>query len=202
VSDASTMVQHHAARIGPGRLVLVVGPSGAGKDTLLNLARAACAGNPSIVFPRRLVTRAASVAEDNVQIDDEAFERLLAEGALSVHWGAHGHRYALPRDVEDEVRAGRTVVANVSRTVVDRLRQDYADVVVVAISAPPEILAERLAARARGTDGAIELRLARSFDDTVAPDITIVNVGDPAAHADRLLQAITAPAREAEPIPR
>ncbi len=202
MSEPPTIVSHHAVRIGPGRLVLVVGPSGAGKDTLLNLARAACAGNPSIVFPRRLVTRAASAAEDNIQIDDEAFERLLAEGALSVHWSAHGHRYALPRDLEDEVRAGRTVVANVSRTVVDRLRQDYADVVVVAISAPPEVLAERLAARARGTDGAIELRLARSLDDTVAPDITIVNVGDPAAHADRLLQAITAPAREAEPAPR
>jgi len=199
VSDASTIVPHHAARIGPGRLVLVVGPSGAGKDTLLNLARAACAGNPGIVFPQRLVTREASAAEDNVQLDDEAFERLLAEGALAVHWGAHGHRYALARSVEDEVRAGHTVVANVSRTVVDPLRQNYADVVVVAISAPPEILAERLALRRRGSDGALELRLARSVDDAVVADFTIVNVGDPAAHADRLVQAITAPGCEVEP---
>lgn len=192
MSELPTIVSHHAARIGPGRLVLVVGPSGAGKDTLLNLARAACAGNPGIVFPRRLVTREASAFEDNLQVDDETFERLLAEGALAVHWGAHGHRYALPRSVEDEIRASHTVVANVSRMVVDPLRQNYADVVVVAISAPPEVLAERLAARARGSDGAIEHRLARSVDDTVAPDITIVNVGDPVAHADRLLQAITA----------
>jgi ribose 1,5-bisphosphokinase len=202
VSELPTIASPHAAGIGPGRLVLVVGPSGAGKDTLLNLARAACAGNRSIVFPRRLVTREASASEDNVQLDDEAFERLLAEGALSVHWGAHGHRYALPRSVEDEVRAGRTVVANVSRTVVDILRQNYVDVVVVAISAPAEILAERLAARARGTDGAIELRLARGVDDPVVADITIVNVGDPAAHAERLLQAITAPTRQGEPKPR
>ena len=202
MSELPTIASPHAAGIGPGRLVLVVGPSGAGKDTLLNLARAACAGNRSIVFPRRLVTREASASEDNVQLDDEAFERLLAEGALSVHWGAHGHRYALPRSVEDEVRAGRTVVANVSRTVVDILRQNYVDVVVVAISAPAEILAERLAARARGTDGAIELRLARSLDDTVAPDITIVNVGDPTTQADRLVQAITTPTREPDPKPR
>lgn len=202
MSELPTIASPHAAGIGPGRLVLVVGPSGAGKDTLLNLARAACAGNRSIVFPRRLVTREASASEDNVQLDDEAFERLLAEGALSVHWGAHGHRYALPRSVEDEVRAGRTVVANVSRTVVDILRQNYVDVVVVAISAPAEILAERLAARARGTDGAIELRLARGVDDPVVADITIVNVGDPAAHAERLLQAITAPTRQGEPKPR
>jgi ribose 1,5-bisphosphokinase len=203
VSDAPTIASHHAARIGPGLLVLVVGPSGAGKDTLLNLARGACADNSSIVFPRRLVTRAASAVEDNVQLDEEAFERLLAEGALSVHWGAHGHRYALPRNVEDEVRAGHTVVANVSRTVVDPLRQTYVDVVVVAITAPPEVLAERLALRKRGSDGAIELRLARSVDDTVAPDITIVNVGDPATHADRLVQAITGtPPRGPDPKPR
>jgi ribose 1,5-bisphosphokinase len=170
---------------------------------LLNLARAACAGNPSIVFPRRLVTRAASAAEDNVQLDEEAFERLLAEGALAVHWGAHGHRYALPRNVEDEIRAGRTVVANVSRTVIGPLRQNYADVIVVAISAPPEVLAERLAARARGTDGVIELRLARSVDDTDVPDITIVNVGNPTAHATRLAQAIAGTlTREVEPKPR
>ena len=203
MSGAPTIVSHHAARIGPGRLVLVVGPSGAGKDTLLNLARGACAGNPTIVFPRRLVTREASASEDNIQLDDEAFERLLSEGALSVHWGAHGHRYGLPRSVEDEVRAGHTVVANVSRTVVAPLRQNVADVVVVAISAPPEVLAERLALRRRSSDGAIESRLARGVDDAVAPDITIVNVGDPATHADRLVQAIAgAPTREVEPTPR
>ena len=204
MSELPTIVSQRSARIGPGRLVLVVGPSGAGKDTLLNLARRACAGNTSIVFPRRLVTREASAFEDNLQVDDEAFERLLAEGALAVHWGAHGHRYALPRSVEDEVRAGHTVVANVSRTVVDPLRQSYADVVVVAISAPPEVLAERVALRRRGSDGAIELRLARSVDDDrVPPDVTIVNIGDPAAHADRLVQAIAGvPTREPEPKPR
>jgi ribose 1,5-bisphosphokinase PhnN len=51
--------------IGPGKLVLVVGPSGAGKDTLLSLARAACADDPTIVFVQRLVTREDSSAEDN-----------------------------------------------------------------------------------------------------------------------------------------
>jgi ribose 1,5-bisphosphokinase len=190
VSDTPTIASHQAARIGPGRLVLVVGPSGAGKDTLLNLARAACAGDSNIVFPRRLVTREASAAEDNVQLDRETFERLLADGALAAHWEAHGHRYALARSVDHEIRAGRTVVANVSRTVVEALRKSYADVVVVAITAPPDVLAVRLAMRARDSDGALELRLGRSIDNLATPDLTIVNVGDPAEHAGQLLRAI------------
>ncbi len=95
-----------------------------------------------------------------------------------MHWEAHGHCYALPRAIDDDIRAGRTVVANVSRTVVEAMRRAYADVVVVSITAPPEILAERLAARARGSDGQIEDRLGRTVDDAAAvPDVTIVNVG-------------------------
>ena len=93
----------------------------------------------------------------------------------------------------DDIRAGRTVVANVSRTVVEAMRRAYADVVVVSITAPPEVLAERLAARARGSDGRIADRLGRAVDDTAAtPDVTIVNVGSAEDHARELLQAIKA----------
>ncbi len=190
MSEVSTIAAQ-APRIGPGRLVLVVGPSGAGKDTLLNVARTACRGDPAIVFPRRLVTREASASEDNEQLSDDAFGKSLAEGAFAVHWEAHGHRYALPRSVDDEIRAGRTVVVNVSRTVVGALRCTYAEVAVIAVTAPPEVLAERLAMRARGSDGAIERRLRRSVDESdAAPDVTIVNVGNVDHHAGRLVRAI------------
>ena len=191
MSDAPTITTDGPVRIGPGRLVLVVGPSGAGKDTLLNLARVACAGDPTIVFPRRLVTREASPSEDNRQLAPESFRSALTRGEFAVHWEAHGHCYALPRDVDDDIRAGRIVVANVSRTVVDAMRRGYADVVVVEITAPLEVLSRRLAMRARGSDGAIELRLRRNVDAApTAPDITIVNVGDAEAQARQLLAAI------------
>jgi ribose 1,5-bisphosphokinase len=190
VSDAPTITTDGPVRIGPGRLVLVVGPSGAGKDTLLNLARAACTGDRTIVFPRRIVTREASSFEDNRQLAPESFQAALTRGEFAVHWEAHGHCYALPRDLEGDIRAGRIVVANVSRTVVDALRRVYADVVVVEITAPPEMLAERLAMRARGSDGAIERRLRRNVDAAPAPDITIVNIGDAEPHARQLLAAI------------
>ena len=46
MTEAPTISSEQATRIGPGRVILVVGPSGAGKDTLLGLAKAACADDP------------------------------------------------------------------------------------------------------------------------------------------------------------
>jgi ribose 1,5-bisphosphokinase len=188
VSEALTIPETNTA-IGPGKLVLLVGPSGAGKDTLLGLARAACADDSTIVFVRRVVTREASSAEDNEQISVDAFREACARGAFAIHWEAHGHSYGLPRSIEDDIRAGRTVVANVSRTVIPSLRHAYAKVVVVSITAPADVLAARLAMRKRGSDGNIAQRLARRVEDA-EPDATIVNVSSAEYHARQLLRII------------
>jgi ribose 1,5-bisphosphokinase len=191
VTDASTISGDRPAAIGPGRLVLVVGPSGAGKDTLLALARAACADARGIVFPRRVVTREASPSEDNAQVSFEDFQRALSRGDFAVHWQAHGHCYALPRAIDDDIRAGRTVVANGSRTVVEAVRRDYAAVTVVSVTAPPESLAGRLAARARSSDGQLADRLRRDVDSVAAaPDVTINNIGSAEQHARELVRII------------
>jgi ribose 1,5-bisphosphokinase len=179
------------ARLGPGRLVLVVGPSGAGKDTLINLARSACAGDPNVVFPRRVVTRQASAFEDNEEMSATAFRQALADGRFALHWEAHGHSYALPRSIDDDIRAGRAVVVNVSRRVVGALRQRYENVIVVLISAPADVLASRLAARGRSSDLDLGKRLHRVVDGTeVAPDATIINIGDAGEHGKVLTQII------------
>ncbi|MGC2776152.1 MAG: phosphonate metabolism protein/1,5-bisphosphokinase (PRPP-forming) PhnN [Bradyrhizobium sp.] len=185
-------------RLGPGRLVLVVGPSGAGKDTLLNLARSECAGDDRIVFPRRVVTRAASAFEDNEEMGEAPFREALAAGAFALHWDAHGHGYGVPRAITDDIVAGRTVVVNVSRTVIPAARRDYADVTVVEITAPADVLAERLGKRHRPSDTDIGERLHRTVTgDTVAADVTIVNVGDPEPHGHRLAVLIKRPRDEA-----
>lgn len=191
MSEAPAIAGDQPAAIGPGRFILVVGPSGAGKDTLLGLAQASCGDDPRIAFPRRIVTREASSAEDNVQMSFEAFEQARLRGDFAVHWEAHGHRYGLPSAIDNDIRAGRTVIANVSRTVVEAIRRVYADVTVVSITAPPEVLAARLAMRARESDGKVADRLGRSVEDAAAtPDITINNVGDAEDHARALVRVI------------
>jgi ribose 1,5-bisphosphokinase len=191
MTEAPAISGRRPAAVGPGRFIVVVGPSGAGKDSLLGLARAACADDGNVVFPRRVVTREASASEDNVQVTLDAFRQARARGDFALHWEAHGHCYALPRAIDDDIRAGRTVVANLSRTVVDAIRRCYADVTVVLITAPPEMLSQRLAARARSSDGHTESRLSRVVDDVAtAPDVTITNVGSVEGHARELVEII------------
>lgn len=191
MTEASVVPDHGTAAIGPGRLILVVGPSGAGKDTLLGLAQAACAEDATIVFPRRVITRPASASEENEEVSLDAFRQALTRGDYAMHWEAHGHCYALLRGIDDELRAGRTVVANVSRTIIAAMRRAYADVVVVSITAPPQVLAERLAVRGRASDGRIDRRLGRTVDDaSAAPDVTIVNISSAEYHARQFVGII------------
>lgn len=186
-----TATADQPAAIGPGRLVLVVGPSGAGKDTLLGLAKAACADDGNIVFPRRVITREASASEDNEEVSAGTFQEALTRGDYAMHWEAHVHCYALSRAIDEEIRSGRTIVANVSRTVIGAMRLAYADVTVVLITAPPNVLAERIAMRARSSDGTVENRLLRTVEDAAAaPDVTIVNTGSADYHSRQLVRVI------------
>ena len=191
MTEAPTIAADQTAAIGPGRLILIVGPSGAGKDTLLGLAKAACAEDRSIAFPRRAITREASVSEDNEEVSLGTFQEALARDEYAMHWEAHGHCYALSRAIDNEIRAGHTVVANVSRTVVAAVRRAYASVLVVSITAPPNVLAERLAMRGRSSDGRIEHRLGRTVDEVAAaPDVTIVNSSSAEYHARQFVRII------------
>jgi ribose 1,5-bisphosphokinase len=92
-----------ATPLAPGRLVLVVGPSGAGKDTVINGARAALASDPRIVFPRRVVTRPSSASEDHDSLSDKAFDCAVSNGAFALHWEAHGHKYGVPRTIDNDI---------------------------------------------------------------------------------------------------
>lgn len=168
-----------------GTLVLIVGPSGAGKDTVIRLAAANLSREDGYVFPRRLVTRPPDDSESNLQIDEATFCDGERAGSFALSWRAHGHCYALPRDVIGALEHGHIVVINVSRRVIAEARARFPDVRVVSVTAAPDVLAARLGARGRDPD--TSARLARDAPQAeTGPALVIENDGPPEDAGDRL----------------
>lgn len=170
---------------GTGKLVLVVGPSGSGKDTLISWCRSRLADNRAIVFPRRIITRpAGDVSEDHEAVSEEAFARRVAAGAFAIHWRAHGLGYGVSVEIEPALAAGQTIVVNVSRSVIDDVRSRFQTVLVVSITARREIIAQRLRQRGREDDSAIDRRLARGAAvDVGGPNLVEIDNSGPVEQA-------------------
>ena len=141
-------------KIGPGRLVLVVGPSGVGVDTMIDTARAALNGSDDYRFVKRTITRPADAGgEEHTPISVPAFEHAVEKGDFVLFWQAHGLHYGIPADIDADIAAGRTVVVNVSRTILETARARYGNLAIASITASRETLAKRLANRNPGDRG-------------------------------------------------
>jgi ribose 1,5-bisphosphokinase len=163
---------------GRGTLFLVVGPSGVGKDSIIAGAAECLRGNRRIVFARRVITRPATAGgEDHRALSPTEFAERRDGGRLMLHWHAQGLDYGLPRELAAALAAGSSVVANVSRTVVDEARDHLAPVSVVAVSASSETLAARLAGRGRESAADIASRLRRASAVPANADFVIDNDG-------------------------
>lgn len=166
-----------ARRGTPGRLVLVVGPSGAGKDTLIRAARQAFDGDDRFVFARRIVTRRHDPSrEDHDTVDEADFEKRAAVGEFALSWKAYGLSYGLPASVDTAVDEGRVVIANVSRAVLAEARAKYLGLTIIHVTADKEVLAKRLSGRDRETPSSIERRLTRADAyDVSGPDVVVID---------------------------
>jgi phosphonate metabolism protein PhnN/1,5-bisphosphokinase (PRPP-forming) len=127
-----------------GIFFFVVGPSGSGKDSLINGARTALESE-RFVFARRVITRPVGApGEDHEAATEQEFSAREARGDFLITWKAHDLRYGLPRSLKDELAAGRHIIANGSRAMVAGLAERVSRFVVIEITAPPELLAQRL----------------------------------------------------------
>lgn len=150
----------------PGGFLLVIsGPSGAGKGTLVDRLVAA---RPDCVFSISATTRPQRAGEENgVQyefVTREEFVRRREAGLFLETAEVHGHLYGTPSKFVDEgVRAGRIVVLDVDVQGGASVRKARPDAVSVFIY-PPSIDALRQRLLKRGTDAAdvVERRLGNA----------------------------------------
>ena len=143
-----------------GRFIAVVGPSGVGKDSLM---QAMVAREPRVGLARRVITRCSdAVGEDFDGVTAAEFQSLKEAGEFALSWEAHGLHYAIPMAVNTHLLAGRDVLANLSRTTLIHAKDRFAQFEVINLTAERGVLAARLAARGRETAQQIAGRLDRA----------------------------------------
>ena len=177
-----------------GAWVFIVGPSGAGKDTVIEHARRALRDDELTRFARRVVTRPQNKFEDHDTLSLDQFEEQQRQGNFVLWWQAHQLRYGIRQEWQDQVANGRIVVCNVSRTILpDVERRVSAKTKVVLVTAPPEVLAERI--NMRGRDSAQGSRTTRNLDGPVRAiaDLIIENTGTPVQAGEALARFLTSP---------
>jgi len=179
-------------RINQGTLFLVVGPSGAGKDSVIAGARKTLSGDERFAFARRTITRpAAAGGEDHIETTPAECAIQQAAGALCLYWQAHGLHYGISRSCGDDIANRHCVVANVSRSVIDTARRRFPRVRVINVTAPPDVLAERLASRGRESIDDIRLRLKRASENIPGgPDVITLQNAGPLEQAVRIFVSI------------
>ena len=172
---------------GARRLVVVVGPSGAGKDSVLRAWRDA-PGPEAPAFAQRVITRAPDITEAHEAVMPDDFAGMRSRGLLATWWRAHGLDYGVRWSQLEPLAAGRWVVLNGSRLHLPALRAQAPGLRVVEVSAPAQVRAQRLAARAREDATAREGRLVREIAGTVDADLALVNDGELRHSVDALLR--------------
>ena len=170
-----------------GRLIGVVGPSGVGKDSVMQALASSVTG---FTLVRRVITRDARAGgEDFEAVTEAEFERRRQAGAFCLHWEAHGLHYGIPKSVKDRIAKGEDVLVNLSRNVLRDLHAVFPRITILNITASPETLAERLAKRGRETPDDIAKRLAKA--SRILPEgLEILEINNDGALEDTVAEAL------------
>lgn len=166
----------------PGRLVYVIGPSGAGKDTILRHVETQLPLDAGIVIARRYITRPSDRdGEHHIPVSRAAFDDIRRLDGFSMSWESHGLGYGIGRDILGCLGSGLTVVVNGSREHLPVVQRDFGErLLTVLVTASRETLAARLSQRNRETEREIAARLERAerLQRDLVADVVIRNDGE------------------------
>jgi guanylate kinase len=180
-------------------LVVISGPSGVGKDALLDVLRSR--GRPyhfaitATTRPRRGVEMDS---RDYYFLTPDRFEELAASGELLEHALVYGHRYGVPKaSVREALASGRDVLMRTDVQGAATIKGAVPQAVTIFLT-PASLadLEERLRRRATDSQETLRVRLAtarREMDAAGHFDYIVVNAeGRLEEAADQVERIITA----------
>lgn len=144
------------------KVILIVGPSGSGKDTLLRHARETLASQHGFNFSKRYITRPPDSNEDNYYVDHLAFEQLRRGGFFLSTWQAHNNLYGIPYHIFTTNEASSAIVCSISRTAIGDFEKVYTNSITINVTVNDEKLRERLTKRGREDELSISRRIQRA----------------------------------------
>lgn len=149
-----------------GKLFVVVGPSGSGKDSLIDYAKEYLQGKYPIIFPRRYITRPKEpTREDHIPLSKDEFQNLIKENKFAMYWESYGNYYGIGKEIEFLLSNGISVVINSSREYLVQIESQklypklYPDFRVIYVEANPGVVKQRLKNR---NEDKIKERLERA----------------------------------------
>ena len=168
---------HSVPNVNSARLIYTVGPSGAGKDSLLAWLRLNMPAQFNLHFAQRSITRAVQAdGEVHESIDVETFRLLRESNAFALHWTANGLHYGVRHAELLPLQHDRWVIVNGSRAYFAQAQSKFPELRVLNISASKETLRQRLEARGRETPDAIESRIERAVSLSVSPQTSFIEI--------------------------
>lgn len=144
-------------------LIYLMGPSGAGKDSLLGWLHTHLPPHMPLHWARRTITRAARAGgEQHEAVDEAHFAWLQEQRLFALDWRANGLAYGIRSDELAPLHEGRRVLVNGSRAYLDEALRRFPRMTVVHVTAAAHTLRARLIARGRETPEQIAQRVHRA----------------------------------------
>lgn len=186
---------------GAGIVVVVSGPSGAGKDTVIQRALELDGSLATVATVKTRAPRSGEVdGVHHIFLSEEVFDEWLAAGKFLEHAEVYGHRSGVPREsVESLLGRGKSVVLRTDVQGARTLRERLEESLLVFVTAPDvSTLRRRMSGRGAETSEEIALRLSHAEAEMSEAwwfDATIVNVDDGAEAAAMELVGLVRAAR-------
>ena len=144
-----------------GRMIAIVGPSGVGKDTVMAALQKS---RPDLSLVKRHITRPPdSIGEDHYALSSEEFSKAVDQQKFVLSWTAHGLLYGVSHEAVQKLYRGQDMLINLSRNILEEADDVFDHFIVINLTAPQEVLLNRLEERGREQIKDIKARIQRQI---------------------------------------